>query len=88
MLDDKAFIRRIPYALTLVQRLEIDGLLTSSDLVFHAYARVRDVLTGLLTQEFANVPRPISLDLALNCWSIIDNLHTFVSFARRLPAKP
>ena len=32
-----------------------------------------------------NLPLPITLNLALNCWAVVTNVHNLVIFARRFP---
>ena len=88
MLPNDAFLRRLPHALVLRQRLEFDGILTTADLAFLAYDRLSNSLRQIAAQSFENLTPIQNLSLTLDCWSIVSQLHGFSQFCRRLSLIP
>ncbi|MER9295763.1 hypothetical protein NKI38_04575 [Mesorhizobium sp. M0621] len=87
MLPDNAFMRRLPIAVPLKKRLEVDAILTSTDIAFVAYDKIFDILTGLHLSQVPGIPLRTATELCLNAWAIVDSVHTLRQFAEKT-AKP
>lgn len=88
IIADDSFVRKIPRALALEQRLEIDALVTAADTASLAYDKLSTLLGQLAALSSGTQPsRKMAAEIAMYCWSFIDSIHTFRSFARRRPSK-
>lgn len=85
---DDIFLRRLPHALALEQRLQLDGIVTSADLAVRAYGKLTAELREIAKSDAAMLPLETRLDLAIYAWTIVDNLHNFRQFAEVLPRRP
>jgi len=85
MLPEEAFLRRMPRAIDLEERLLMDGLVTSADLAAFAFGRLRERLAQYEAGQGTGAPDRIKiLELAHFSWAIVDQIHNFRSTARRL----
>lgn len=86
MLKDDDLLRRLPNSLDLRQRLELDAMVTAHDLACLAYGNLANAAWEMHRREERDTSwlRTVSLHVAFNAWSFVDNLHTFRTFARRL----
>jgi hypothetical protein len=90
LLTPHAFLRRLPNAVRLEDRLILDALVTACDLAEVAYSQLVQLLSEL-TGEGTEPPRASPHDrarLAVCAWAIVDNIHNFRSFARKLQMDP
>ena len=74
LLNDQSFLRRLPVALNVKQRMEYDAIVTAADIITVAFSTLRQITAqaAVEMEAFDQGFRAMALSL---CWTIIDQLH-------------
>jgi len=88
VLPETAFIRKLSQSISIEDRIKLESVVTASDLCFTAFDSMFEILVRLNDGSDQRVSDQDKRQLAIYVWSIIDNLHIAVNFAKRLPRTP
>lgn len=74
LVSDESYLRRLPVALTVKERLRFDAIVTAADIITQAFNLLRQCTAdaGIDLEKFTNGLRAFALG---QCWTIVDQLH-------------
>ena len=74
LISDESYLRRLPVALTVEERMRCDAIVTAADIITQSFGLLRQftVQAKAETENFNNGLRAFLLSL---CWTIVDQLH-------------
>ena len=74
LVSDESFLRKLPVALLVKERLRYDALVTAADIIAQAFNLLRQFTAqaGAEMENFTNGFRAYALS---QCWTIVDQLH-------------
>ena len=83
LVSDDSYLRKLPVALPLKERMRFDAIVTSADIINQAYNALRQLSmdAGIDLDKFTNSARAYALS---QCWTLVDQIHA----ARQLLLPP
>lgn len=87
-LPSDAFLRNMPRCLDLADRLRLEAIITSVDIIDLAFGRLVEKLTAISGKNQRPVDDKTRIEVSIHCWTIIDNLHNFLQFTKKLINTP
>lgn len=86
MLAASSYLRSIPRALDLRERLALEVILNASDAISIAHERLLETLRNIDTQSSETFDDMTRAKLGIDCWTIVDNAHALFQVVRKLPS--